>query len=381
MRRGLAILALAAAGCAAAPSPDATPAPGGASRAPYDSSPAAPGRIAIALDMRAARQILHMLGQPAFNPADAKQLESLPAVQMAIRESARPPETFERDLAAAYDSQVRISIFDFRKIRDEKNRWDELLGMVSAREPELTKLAADRARALLPADIPIDAALPMYLTFGLPGRADHIVVPGVEGAQWGVVIDLARALSDVASSTAADQIKHLSRMMASEAYQRAWAQYRSQSHAWQRRDPSLGQLEPLMRVVAEAGPVALFAVDENFFPLSVWLKEPMKSSLDDLNRAAERLMSTEGDLDARMTLAAEIRKPEFAARVAGPAGAFLADGTIQTLGLDAYRAALAGGPRAFFEAYDRAAGKKGRALIPLSKMFRERLAAATPHNS
>jgi hypothetical protein len=182
----------------------------------------------------------------------------------------------------------------------------------------------------------------------------------------------------VESSTPADQIKHLSRMMASEAYQRAWAQYRSQSPAWQKRDPTLGQLQPLMRIVAEAGPVALYSVDENFFPLSVWLKEPMKSSLDELNRTADRLMSSEGDLDTRMTLAAEIRKPEFAARVAGPAGAFLADGIIQGLGLDAYRTALAGGPRAFFEAYDRAGEKKGRELIPLAKVFRTRLAATTP---
>jgi len=168
--------------------------------------------------------------------------------------------------------------------------------------------------------------------------------------------------------------------MASEAYQRAWAEYRMKSPAWQKHDPSLGQLEPLMRAVAEAGPVTLYTVDENFFPLSTWLKEPMKSSIDALNRAADRLMSSEGDLDARMTLAAEIRKPEFAAQVAGPAGAFLADGIIQVSGLDAYRSALAGGPKAFFEAYDRASQKKGSGLISLSKVLRERLAAAAPHS-
>jgi hypothetical protein len=107
----------------------------------------------------------------------------------------------------------------------------------------------------------------------------------------------------------------------------------------------------------------------------VWLKEPMKASLDELNRVADRLVSTEGDLDSRMGIAAEINRPEFASRVAGPAGAFLADGMIQTLGLDAYRAALSGGPRAFFETYDRASQQKGRALIPLGKAIRDRLAA------
>jgi len=72
-------------------------------------------------------------------------------------------------------------------------------------------------------------------------------------------------------------------------------------------------------------------------------------------------VSTEGDLDSR---------------VAGPAGAFFADGIIQALGLDAYRAVLAGGPRAFFQSYDRASAEKKRELIPLAKVIRDRLAAA-----
>jgi len=166
--------------------------------------------------------------------------------------------------------------------------------------------------------------------------------------------------------------------MAGEAYQRAWHAYRELSSTWQKHDPSLGQLEPLLRIVAEAGPAALYAVDQNFFPLSLWLKDRMKGSLDELNRVADRLVSTEGDLDQRVALAAEVRRPDFAARVAGPAGAFLADGIIQTLGVEAYRTALAAGPRAFFEAYDRAAQQRGRQLIPLTRVVRDRLAAGAP---
>ncbi len=102
----------------------------------------------------------------------------------------------------------------------------------------------------------------------------------------------------------------------------------------------------------------------------------MSASLDELNRVAERLVSTEGDLDQRVSLSAEVRRPDFVARVAAPAGAFLADGIIQTLGVEAYRAALAAGPRAFFEAYEKAAQQKGKQLIPLSKTIRDTLAAA-----
>lgn len=248
--------------------------------------------------------------------------------------------------------------------------------MIGAREADLTKLASDRARALLPTDIPVSVTQPIYITFGLAGRADHIIITEGGGPGWSVVADLARLLADEQSSPPEEQVKRLSRQMAGEAFQRAWAVYREKSPAWQKKDAALGALEPLLRNVARAGPVTIYSVDENFFPLAVWLKQPMKESVDDLNRVADRLVSTEGDLEARMAVAADIQKPDFVTRVAGPAGSFLADGIIQVLGLDAYRAALAGGPRAFFDAYERASQKKGSGLVPLGKAIRERLAAA-----
>jgi len=379
MKTRFVLALLLASGCAAAPppqSPAAASAPGAVSRAPYDSPPVASDTVTIALDLDAARKILALLSAPTFNPDGARALESLPAVQAAIRDSKRPPDVFEHDLAAAFEDKTRVTGFDFRKIREDRARWEELVAMISGRESELTKLTSDRARALLPADRPVSVTMAISLTFGLPGRADHIVVPDANGAGWSVVVDLSRALSDAQSSPPAEQIKHLSRLMAVEAYQRAWAEYRAGSPAWQRRDGTLGQLESLLRRVAEAGPVALYSVDENFFPLAVWLRQPMRDNLDELNRVADRLVSAEGDLDARMSVAAEIQKPDFTARVAGPAGAFLADGIIQVLGLDAYRAALSGGPRAFFATYERASERKGSGLFPLGKAVRDQLAAA-----
>lgn len=367
-------LVLCAAGCATAPLPPA--APGGHSNAPYDFPPAATGRIAIVLDLRAARSILALLAKGAFDPAEAKLLEGLPAVRFAIQDSNRPPETFERDLAAAFDEQSRIAVFDFRKIREERGKWERLLATIAAGEAELTKRAPSRAAALLPADDSASVTVPIDLTFGLSGRADHIRVHPPDGPDSVTIIDLARSLSDDQASAPTDQIEHLSRLMASEAYQRAWVAYRASSPVWQKHEPELGQLEPLLRAVAEAGPVALYGFDENFFPLSLWLKDRMKASLDELNRIADRLVSTEGDLDQRVGLAAEVRRPDFASRVAGPAGAFLADGIIQTLGVDAYRTALSAGPRAFFEAYERAVQQRGRQLIPLAKVIRDRLAGA-----
>lgn len=348
----------------------------GSSRAPYDAPPVNPGPVTLTLDLRAAREILALLGRASFDANGAKAIEILPAVQAAIQESGRGKEVFERDLAAAFDDQARISLFDFRKIREDRAKWEELLAQISSREAELTKKITERARALLPASPAAPATLPVAFTFGLPGRTDQMAV--ASGGGRVLVIDLARALSDLQASAPPEQIQHLSRMVATEAYARAWAQYRSASEAWNRHDNSLGQLEPLVRVVAERGPVSLYGIDENFFPLSVWLKEPMRTSLDDLNRVADKLLSTEGDLDSRVTLQSEVRRPDFAARVAGPAGAFLADGIVSAFGVDAYRSALEAGPKAFFLAYDKASQEKGRALIPLSKAIRDRLAGKPP---
>lgn len=352
--------------------------PGAAGRAPYDNPPVAGDTITVTLDLEAARAILGFLSAPRFDAGAAKALEALPAVQAAIRESKRPADAFAHDLEAAFDDKTRVTGFDFRQIREDRARWSALVAMIAGREAELTKLASDRGLALMPGDRPIAVTEAIFLTFGLPGRADHIVVPESGGANWSVVADLSRSLSDVQSSPPGEQIKHLSRLMAGEAYQRAWAEYRAGSPAWQKRDPALGQLEALLRRVAEAGPVAIYNVDENFFPLAVWLKQPMKDDLDELNRVADRLVATGGELDARMSIAAEIQKPDFTATVAGPAGAFLADGILQTLGLEAYRGALAAGPRGFFEAYARAAQSKGSGLIPLGKAIRDQLAAAPP---
>jgi hypothetical protein len=167
-----------------------------------------------------------------------------------------------------------------------------------------------------------------------------------------VVVELARALADAESSPPEEQIKHLSRLMASEAYQRAWAEYRAGSPAWERHDVSLGQLEPLFRTVAEAGPVAIYSVDENFFPLSVWLREPMKSSIDEVEPHRGRLASAGEDLD-RMAAAAKIKSRSSRQTSPSRRVRFWRTGSsgARPRGLS-HRACRR--PRALFDAYERA---------------------------
>ena len=361
-------LALSCAGSAPTPSVPAA----GKPRAPYEAPPAGRHSIEIHVDSRAAVEIFAFLSRPAFDAEGVHAIGELPAVRLTVQDSRRTLETFERDLAAAFDEETKSVVFDLHSIRAARPRWEALLAAVPAREGDLARMAAKRAAALLPAEPPVSARLQVYLTFGVAGLADHLVVTAPDGNE-AMIVDLARALGDAAGESVENQIERVARLIAGEAFRQAWRTYRAASPGWTRHDTSLGLLEPLLQIVGEHGPAALFHVDENFFPLSVWLKEPMKRSIAELNRTGERLVESEKELEARVALGAEIRRADFVQRVAAPAGAFLCDGIIQNAGLDAFRAALAAGPKALFVAYDRAQ-RKSRDLVPLSDVIRKRLA-------
>jgi hypothetical protein len=237
-------------------------------------------------------------------------------------------------------------------------------------------MAVSRAAALLPSDFPARARLEVHFSFGLAGLADNIIARAPEGGEV-MVVDLARALGDSDGETLDSRIARLARLIAGAAFRQAWASYRAGSPAWTRPEPELGRFEPFARVIAEAGPVALFAVDESFFPLSTWLKDLQKKAFFDLERAAQRIVDSEAELEKRVEVMSELKRPDFARRVAGPAGMCMADGIRVASGLDAMKAALAGGPRAFFAAYDRAS-QKNKDLPPLSKLIREKIVGAKP---
>jgi hypothetical protein len=374
VRRALILAAVfSAVGCASTPSGDIVPAQ---AKVPYVSPAPSPHNLEIRVDSRAAREILAALSRPAYDSAAAAALQALPAVRLAIQDASRNAEIFERDFAAAFGEEAKAAVFDFRGVRADRERWTKLLETISSGEADLVRRAAESAATLLPDDRPISLQLQVLLSFGLAGLADHVLVPATEG-RYVMIVDLARALGDSTSEPPENQRSRLSRLIAGGAHRQAWSVYREASPAWQKPDPRLGQIEPLLRVVAEAGPVALFSVDENFFPLSVWLKEPMKRNIGELNRMAELLSDPETDLDHRMNMTAEIRRPDFSRRLGGPAGAFLSDVIIQAEGMPAFRKALAAGPRAFFAAYDRAAESQ-RDLVELSRVIQERVRDTPP---
>jgi len=369
-RIALLLLVVAAGACASAPggkAPRAAPAP----KVPYDASPAAAHAIDLHIDVRAANEILESLSRPRLDAQDAKLLEDLPAVRLAIQDSRRTPDVFERDFAAAFDEKSRTSVFDFQTIRQERDRWRVLLDAVVSREKDLVRLATRRAAALLPGDRAVSAKVRVYFSFGIAGLADHLVLTDSGGLEM-MVVDLARALGEATGEPLDSQISRLARLVAGEAFRQAWAIYRRDSPAWRGSRPETAPVDLLLQSVAEAGPPALFSVDENFFPLSVWLKAPMKRTVGELNQRAERFARAQENLEARVELATELKRPDFVRQVAAPSGAFLADAIVQVSGLDALRAALQNGPRAFFRAYEKTL-QADKSLIPLTHAIVERL--------
>ena len=122
MRRAAILPALVfSVACASAPSGNASPA--GAPRAPYDAPPAAPHGIQVQIDARAAREILESLSRPRVDPQDARLLEDLPAVRLTLQDSTRTNDVFERDFAAAFEEKAPPSVFDFRTIRQGRDRY------------------------------------------------------------------------------------------------------------------------------------------------------------------------------------------------------------------------------------------------------------------
>ena len=379
----LLLLAAMAAACSASSAPargaaatgKGTP-PAAATQAPFDAAPAAAHTIEVTVRSRAAREILASLSRPKYEPTDVRLLEDMPAVQLAIRDSQRGVDVFEHDFAAAFDEKTRSSVFDFRSIRESREKWQPLLDVVASREADIARLASRRAAALLPGDRPVSSHMDVFLTFGLAGLGDHIVLRDQAGRE-AMVVDLARALGDSEGEPLESRISRISRVMAGEAFRQAWSIYRAGNPVWQRPDPQLAHMDVLLRAVAEAGPVAVYTVDENFFPLSTWLKEPMRRAIEDLNRRADRFAEAGENLERRMELTTEVRRGDFTQRVAGQEGAFLVDGIVQGLGIDGLRQALQQGPRAFFEAYERSVSAK-RDLVPLSKSIRDRISGAPP---
>ena len=340
--------------------------------APYEAEPVQPDRIRVAVDFSAAEQILEALSQEKPKPGDASTLRALPAVRDQIAESGKDPADWDRDFASAFQEESRPSAFDLRSIRLDRERWRVALAGLKADGDAVARLSARRAAALLPSDAPVKLACEVELTFAMAGLEDHAVSREGDG-RIRVLVDMGHTVSTSTGDTREERSDALARLIAAEAFRAAWDRYRAVAPGWQGA-ADLGVLEPLLRAVSIAAPVALYAFDRNFFPLARWLHDPMLRGIDALNHEATVLLDPKTDLAVRAEILSSLRRPGLRGDPALGSAAFLADGVFQRLGREELIRALAAGPSGLIDAYARASGK-GSDLPPLSEGLRKRRSA------
>ncbi len=369
MKRTLALLSLVLTAGILRAAPKTTGAAFG--NAPYEAEPSAADKVRVKVDFTAVEQILDAISQAKPKPGDGPALRALPAVRDQITESGKDASDWDRDFANAFSEDSRPSSFDLRSIRLDRDRWRVALAGLHADGDKISRLAARRAAALLPGDVPVELDADVELTFAMAGLEDHAVANTGEN-RIRILIDVGHTVSTSTGDSPAERSDALARLIAGETFRAAWDRYRASSPGWQK--PAGGALEPLARAVTISAPVALFAFDRNFFPLAQWLHDPMLGSIDALNHAAAALLDPKTDLGARAETLTALRRPGLRGDPAVGAGAFLADGVFQRLGRDELLRALAAGPTGLFVAYIRASGK-GSNLPPLSEVLRKHIAA------
>lgn len=361
--------AMAAAALLAAllPRPGAAASEPAFGNAPYDAPAGKAGRIKLVIDFSAAEQILDALSAEKLRPADPSTLQALPAVRRQIADAGKDAGVFAGDLAAAFLEESKPATFDFRSVRLDRDRWKVVLAGISADREKLARTAARRVEALLPTDVPLDFSAEVALTFALAGIEDHVLFPSGD-RRLVVLVDLGRALAENAGTPPEEAMETLSRLAAAEVFRGAWEAYRRAAPGWQKIAAS--PVEPLERAVATAAPIALFAFDKNFFPLSRWIHDDMIHAIDALNQELALLADPKTNLSKRSEILAALRRPGLRGDPAVSAGVFLADGVFQARGAQALLDALAAGPEGLFSAYQAVSSAKKSGLPPLSPKWR-----------
>jgi len=335
--------------------------------APYDAAPAKTGRVKVNIDFSAAEQILEAVSADKMKPCEPSTLQALPAVRRQIADSGKDTGVFAGDLAASFLPESKPATFDFRSVRIDRDRWKVTLAGLAADREKLAQIAARRVEALLPPDAALEFSAEVEVTFALAGIEDHVLFPNGD-RRLVVLVDLGRSLAENAGTPREEAGETLSRLSAAEVFRGAWETYRRAAPGWQTIGAS--PVDPLERAVSTAAPIALFAFDRNFFPLSRWMHDDMIRAIDALNQEIALLADPKTNLVKRSEILAALRRPGLRGDPAVSAGVYLADGVFQAQGARALADALAAGPEGLFAAYQAASAAKKSGLPPLSPKWR-----------
>ena len=352
---------------AAAGAPRAPPVP-----APYDAPPAAAHSIEITIRTRAAREILASLARPRVR-RDGREAPRGPA-RRPIRHPGLGPrrgglrERLCRGVRReGARGRVRLPVHPRGQgpLAGAPRRRRTARG--GYRPPRV-----DARGALLPGDRPVSARLDVYLSFGVAGLGDHIVLRGENGRE-AMVLDLARALGDSEGEPLDARTSRIARVIAGVAFRQAWAAYRDQK-------PRPGST-PIRSSGRARRPAARRRGRGPRLPLHG--RRELLSALrlaEGTGEAGRRRLEppgrpSRGGGKPRAPHGADHGDPPRGLRAprrrAGRAP--ISSTRSSRTGLDALREALQEGPKAFFLAYERACDMD-RSLPPLSRSIRDQLA-------
>jgi hypothetical protein len=90
-------------------------------------------------------------------------------------------------------------------------------------------------------------------------------VPASDSQPEAIVVDLSQALSEAENATPAEQLRNLTRLIAGEAYRRAWPSTAPAARPGSSTIRAWG-CSSRCSTAYRSGPASLYTLDENFFP-------------------------------------------------------------------------------------------------------------------
>ena len=326
-----------------------------------------PHDLAMRVETTLARDLVTVLEGGTEAPEALRRLRASPIVGKALEAEKNSPEQFFGRLVGA---TAGVTDRIFTPLAASTGPLRALLDAFDVDGKPAASILGKRIALLLPPEPALKVRMTVVPFFGI--SAFREIVPVRDGDDLWLFADLALVLEGGATpSPKRETILKSLRGAAAEGW-RALFDAGGRGKGWE--EPKAPGFTALLRQTVLEGPLTLFLVPDDFFPLDVVLAEPIARAFDRWNRAVALLTDPKrGDRD-RAAVLVEGRRGEFWGRFPAVAGLQMSDALLRLAGREAFLAALAAGPREVASLYV-AATKKER-LPQIGREARRELEAA-----
>jgi hypothetical protein len=361
------ILAAFAAAAALAAGPLAAE---GVAGPPFDLAAPTPHRLSFTFDTAPARDVLALLGGAPDAPATLRHLKASANATAAIRAEGLSPDDFYGRLVSTIAGTPDPLLKTFvAKIP----YFTRVLDAIETDGTPGAVLEGRRIASLLPTGTPVTESFVVVPFLGVSGFAEVATVR--DGDRLVLSADLPRLTGDLASAPMPREVVlKLLRAASAEGWRTLFDAHVRKAPAWP--DEKTADFDTLLaRTIAE-GPMTLFLIPDDFFPIVPLLEEPIVRAYARWNRAADVLLEGKKKESERQELLLNAGKGDFWSHYPAIVGVQMTDALLRLAGREKYLSALAGGPRAVVSLYLEVT--KGKRLPELSKSARKALEAKKP---